>query len=172
MAGCFSTRASEATVLTTHPCISRWLRVNVHFDLSCFCSFCCWYWVLGVDKVILEYSSVIPRMLNPSGLCQFHYKTKITCIKSDLSNKSAPFDVIVSAAESSPLCHAASFVSVLVAAELPAAIYSFIICLHSTNNRQIPDIRAVLWDCQGHFQNHRNFHQSCVPTMHCDMRPS
>ena len=30
MAWCFSTRASVATVLTTHPCVSRCLRVNVH----------------------------------------------------------------------------------------------------------------------------------------------
>ena len=29
MAWCFSTRASVATVLTTHPCVSRCLRVNV-----------------------------------------------------------------------------------------------------------------------------------------------
>ena len=28
MAWCFSTRASVATVLTTHPCVSRCLRVN------------------------------------------------------------------------------------------------------------------------------------------------
>ena len=29
MAWCFSTRASVATVLTTHPCVSRCLRVNI-----------------------------------------------------------------------------------------------------------------------------------------------
>ena len=34
MAWCFSTRASEATVLTTHPCVSRCLRVNIPI-------FCC-----------------------------------------------------------------------------------------------------------------------------------
>ena len=31
MAWCFSTRASVATVLTTHPCVSRCLRVNTVF---------------------------------------------------------------------------------------------------------------------------------------------
>ena len=29
MAWCFSTRASVATVLTMHPCVSRCLRVNI-----------------------------------------------------------------------------------------------------------------------------------------------
>ena len=39
MAWCFSTRASVATVLTTHPCVSRCLRVNVElWCLHCCCS--------------------------------------------------------------------------------------------------------------------------------------
>ena len=33
MAWCFSTRASVATVLTTHPCVSRCLRVKVTFTI-------------------------------------------------------------------------------------------------------------------------------------------
>ena len=38
MAWCFSTRASVATVLNTHPCVSRCLRVNyseIRYNLSC-----------------------------------------------------------------------------------------------------------------------------------------
>ena len=34
MAWCFSTRASVATVLTTHPCVSWCLRVNYPYHLS------------------------------------------------------------------------------------------------------------------------------------------
>ena len=33
MVWCFSTRASVATVLTTHPCVSRCLRVKILFDI-------------------------------------------------------------------------------------------------------------------------------------------
>ena len=35
MAWCFSTRASVATVLTTHPCVSRCLRVNQDLEKAC-----------------------------------------------------------------------------------------------------------------------------------------
>ena len=35
MAWCFSTRASVATVLTTHPCVSRCLRVNYPGNTTC-----------------------------------------------------------------------------------------------------------------------------------------
>ena len=35
MPWCFSTRASVATVLTTHPCVFRCLRVNCNFVLIC-----------------------------------------------------------------------------------------------------------------------------------------
>ena len=38
MAWCFSTRASVATVLTTHPCTSRCLRVNLHTPLRHVCN--------------------------------------------------------------------------------------------------------------------------------------
>ena len=35
MAWCFSTRASVATVLTTHPCVSRCLRVKQNIRITC-----------------------------------------------------------------------------------------------------------------------------------------
>ena len=49
MAWCFSTRASVATMLTTHPCISRCLRVNKR-DPWCFILFDVWYLTSHTDS--------------------------------------------------------------------------------------------------------------------------
>ena len=55
MAWCFSTRASVATVLTTHPCVSRGLRVNVDLSSMGSCSMHLW----SISQIILKSSNCV-----------------------------------------------------------------------------------------------------------------
>ena len=52
MAWCFSTRASVATVLTTHPCVSRCLRVNSLGHERCGANW--WYPIDGKSTLVLK----------------------------------------------------------------------------------------------------------------------
>ena len=83
MAWCFSTRASVATVLTTHPCVSRCLRVSSYTHIL-RCSVCCKCRVQTVFKSIeaLSYDIWIKKQsflydhINYQGIYQF-FKTMI-----------------------------------------------------------------------------------------------
>ena len=71
MALCFSTRTSVATVLTTHPCVSRCLRVNWISDNSWIGVTISIFWMFRVDTDTswtgIDYKSVsmasIPELL-------------------------------------------------------------------------------------------------------------
>ena len=58
MVWCFSTRASVATVLTTHPWVSRCLRVN---DTSCLC--CCVEILVGNINIYWHFISYLTTLL-------------------------------------------------------------------------------------------------------------
>ena len=74
MAWCFSTRASVATVLTTHPCVSRCLRINVeqppchHLNQSSTQKFICIPRPLWID--ITLYTNWVFSMTNQPGKCK------------------------------------------------------------------------------------------------------
>ena len=85
MAWCFSTRASVATVLTTHPCVSRCLRVKARFEL--FLWDCNLMWCL-ITAVLYEILCCIGLHYNsqPTILYTQHFqmhcpwKWKLLCL--------------------------------------------------------------------------------------------
>ena len=91
MAWCFSTKASVATVLTTHPCVSQCLRVKLYglasFWKAPWCDFLiknsdnaidfslmsCTPWHLGTITLLLWYL----LQINGACVCQWHWDSKV-----------------------------------------------------------------------------------------------
>ena len=72
MAWCFSTRASVATVLTTHPCVSRCSGVKVSW--SHFMSFCCLYLWQAFIFCHQSYSETVLVLYYISLITQFRFQ--------------------------------------------------------------------------------------------------
>ena len=78
MAWCFSTRASVATMLTTHPCVSRCIRVNWYF--SCLNS-------LSPVKLGSNFKSIIFKLIIQDSYLGTCCETVLMWIPQKLTNK-------------------------------------------------------------------------------------
>ena len=159
MAWCFSTRTLVATVLTTHPCVSRCLRVHLNYLLVPM-PLPSWHWLTHLiaqspwGSKVASCSSLFWQSFPESNKVgyvkpQLDYKGILLHISQQVSLKTLHDDIM--AQKHFPLDW--PFVNVIYQSPvdsphkgpvMQALVFSFVVCLHNQLNKQME--LPMIWD--------------------------